>query len=309
MSQNFTWNAGPVSMVFAYDDDQPVTMASLSIGDTAVRFPYQTPLAEVMTTDTGHMISCNKLTHTVIGRELRYSRHQTDVIGHRNELKIVLEDEDRDLEVTVRYSVDDRAPMVQTDVTVTNMGLEPVLLDSVTSWSSTFGLPADAAESAEPDLGDWDLLEGRFDWLAEGRWHRKPVRDLIPAIGQELTEVDPRQSHQVVSTGTWSTGTNVPLAILESEKQQLAWLFQIEHNGAWRWDVQDNTSWRCPARPTRTTPGARNSILAKPSPQCRRPSLSPTTLMGLSPTSPTTVAKCARRTVTTRNRAWCSTIT
>ena len=133
MSQNFTWNAGPVSMVFAYDDDQPVTMASLSIGDTAVRFPYQTPLAEVMTTDTGHMISCNKLTHTVIGRELRYSRHQTDVIGHRNELKIVLEDEDRDLEVTVRYSVDDRAPMVQTDVTVTNMGLEPVLLDSVTS--------------------------------------------------------------------------------------------------------------------------------------------------------------------------------
>ncbi|MFR4786013.1 MAG: alpha-galactosidase [Bifidobacterium adolescentis] len=200
-----------------------------------------------MTTDTGHMISCNKLTHTVIGRELRYSRHQTDVIGHRNELKIVLEDEDRDLEVTVRYSVDDRAPMVQTDVTVTNMGLEPVLLDSVTSWSSTFGLPADAAESAEPDLGDWDLLEGRFDWLAEGRWHRKPVRDLIPAIGQELTEVDPRQSHQVVSTGTWSTGTNVPLAILESEKQQLAWLFQIEHNGAWRWDVQDNTSDGCVA--------------------------------------------------------------
>lgn len=247
MSQNFTWNAGPVSMVFAYDDDQPVTMASLSIGDTAVRFPYQTPLAEVMTTDTGHMISCNKLTHTVIGRELRYSRHQTDVIGHRNELKIVLEDEDRDLEVTVRYSVDDRAPMVQTDVTVTNMGLEPVLLDSVTSWSSTFGLPADAAESAEPDLGDWDLLEGRFDWLAEGCWHRKPVRDLIPAIGQELTEVDPRQSHQVVSTGTWSTGTNVPLAILESEKQQLAWLFQIEHNGAWRWDVQDNTSDGCVA--------------------------------------------------------------
>ena len=247
MSQNFTWNAGPVSMVFAYDDDQPVTKASLSIGDTAVRFPYQTPLAEVMTTDTGHMISCNKLTHTVIGRELRYSRHQTDVIGHRNELKIVLEDEDRDLEVTVRYSVDDRAPMVQTDVTVTNMGLEPVLLDSVTSWSSTFGLPADAAESAEPDLGDWDLLEGRFDWLAEGRWHRKPVRDLIPAIGQELTEVDPRQSHQVVSTGTWSTGTNVPLAILESEKQQLAWLFQIEHNGAWRWDVQDNTSDGCVA--------------------------------------------------------------
>lgn len=91
------------------------------------------------------------------------------------------------------------------------------------------------------------MLEGRFDWLAEGRWSRKSLRELLPAIGQELTNVDPRQSHQVVSTGTWSTGTNVPLAILESKAMKLAWLFQIEHNGAWRWDVQDNTADGCVA--------------------------------------------------------------
>ena len=247
MSQNLTWHAGPVSMAFAYGDDQPVTMRELEINGVRVRFPHSTPIAEVMTTDAGHMIACNKLTHTVIGRELRYSRHQESTIGVRSELKIVLEDEERDLEVTVRYSVDERAPMVQTDVTVTNMGLDPVLLDAVTSWSSTFGVAADAADDTKSGLEHWDLLEGRFDWLAEGRWNRRPVREILPAIGQELTNVDPRQSHQVVSTGTWSTGTNVPLAILESKEMNLAWLFQIEHNGAWRWDVQDNTADGCMA--------------------------------------------------------------
>lgn len=221
-------------------------MRALEIHGVGVQFPESTPIAEIMTTDTGHMISCNKLTHTVIGRELRYSRHQTSTTGRRSELKIVLEDEDRDLEVVVRYSVDERAPMVQTDVTVTNMGLEPVLLDSVVSWSSTFGVAAEE-DDAKPGLEHWDLLEGRFDWLAEGRWSRKSLRELLPAIGQELTNVDPRQSHQVVSTGTWSTGTNVPLAILESKAMKLAWLFQIEHNGAWRWDVQDNTADGCVA--------------------------------------------------------------
>lgn len=243
MSQTLTWNAGPVSMAFEYADGQPVVMRALEINGVSVQFPESTPIAEVMTTDTGHMISCNKLTHTVIGRELRYSSHQTNTTGYRSELKIVLEDEDRDLEVAVRYSVDERSPMVQTDVTVTNMGLEPVLLDSVTSWSSTFGIPANADEGTESGLEHWDLLEGRFDWLAEGRWSRKSLRELLPAIGQELTNVDPRQSHQVVSTGTWSTGTNVPLAILESKAMKLAWLFQIEHNGAWRW-ASTRSPWK-----------------------------------------------------------------
>ena len=90
MSQTLTWNAGPVSMAFEYADGQPVVMRALEINGVSVQFPESTPIAEVMTTDTGHMISCNKLTHTVIGRELRYSSHQTNTTGYRSELKIVL---------------------------------------------------------------------------------------------------------------------------------------------------------------------------------------------------------------------------
>lgn len=107
----------------------------------------------------------------------------------------------------------------------------------MTSWSSAFGAP----EGVVPDARAWDLFEGRSDWLAEGRWSRRPVNDLLPVISQELTGVDPRQGHQVVSSGTWSTGMHLPLAVLESKTFGLAWLFQVEHNGAWRWDVEDDT--------------------------------------------------------------------
>ena len=61
MSQTLTWNAGPVSMAFEYADGQPVVMRALEINGVSVQFPESTPIAEVMTTDTGHMISCNKL--------------------------------------------------------------------------------------------------------------------------------------------------------------------------------------------------------------------------------------------------------
>ena len=256
MSQTLTWNAGPVSMAFEYADGQPVVMRALEVNGVSVQFPESTPIAEVMTTDTGHMISCNKLTHTVIGRELRYSSHQTNTTGYRSELKIVLEDEDRDLEVTVRYSVDGQALADGADRCDRHQygalaGAARFCYQLEHTFLAFRQMPMKAPNPV------WNIgycPKGVSIWLAEGRWSRKSLRELcLPAIGQELTNVDPRQSHQVVSTGTWSTGSNVPLAILESKAMKLAWLFQIEHNGAWRWDVQDNTAdgsaRHCPARP------------------------------------------------------------
>ena len=241
MSHSFTWNAGSVTMVFAYGDDDPVTMESIAMNGVMARFPRRTPVAEIMTTDTGHVLSCNKLTHTVIGSELRYTGHSSFCKGTRHELRVELIDAKRGIETTVHYELDERASMVHTAVTVVNMGNQPLLLDSVASWCGTFGAP----EGEQAGLDAWDLLEGRSDWLAEGRWSRRPVREALPVIGQGLTSVDPRQGHQVISSGTWSTGMNLPLAVLESKQLGLAWLFQIEHNGAWRWDVQDDTLDGC----------------------------------------------------------------
>lgn len=240
MSQTFTWQAGPATLTFDCADDRPVALAELRLGAAAAAFPFRTPIAEVMTTGTGHVLSCNKLTHTVIGSELRYRGHETADRGTRHELRVALADDARGVEAVVRYEADDAAAMVRTDVTVTNAGDAPLQLDSVTSWTSPLGVPQGGDQT--PDLTAWDLMEGRSDWPAEGRWARRPLNYLLPPIAQQITKVDPRQGHQVISSGTWSTGMNLPLAVLESQAFGLAWLFQIEHNGAWRWDVQDDTA-------------------------------------------------------------------
>lgn len=256
MSHAFTWNAGNVSLTFDYGDDTFVAMRSVHMGDTTAVFDHRTPIVEIMAVGTGHLLACNKLTHTVIGAALRYASHAvTESVvrdgpsaesSHiRHELVIDLADERHGVAAKVRYQVDDHAPMVRTDITVANIGADdPLILDSVTSWTSPFGTPK-RAEGADAEVVDplafWTLHEGRFDWLAEGRWSESEVRDLLPKIGQELTEVDPRQEHCVLSSGTWSTGTAAPLGILESKSYGLAWLFQIEHNGAWRWEIDDDT--------------------------------------------------------------------
>lgn len=239
MSQTFTWAAGSVSMTFDYADDDYVAMRSVSMGQAEAVFEHRVPIVEIMTTNTGHRLACNKLTHTVVGAALRYVRHNETVNGQRHELTIVLADRTRGIEATARYSVSDNAPMVRTEVTVTNVNTDAlVVLDAVTSWTSAFGAPS----GRQPDLSAWNLHEARFDWLAEGRWQESEVRGLLPKIGQELTHVDPRQEHMVVSTGTWSTGTAAPLAVVESQRFDLTWLFQIEHNGAWRWEINDDTT-------------------------------------------------------------------
>lgn len=242
MSHTLNWTAGVVSMTFDYDSDSPVALTRLRVADAEALFEHRVPIVEIMTVGTGHRLACNKLTHTVVGADLRYEGHQQTVDGECHELSVKLRDDIHHIAATVSYRVDGRAAMVNTEVTVENLDSEaPLLLDSVTSWCGAFG----SCAGMKPDLRAWDLLEGAFDWLAEGRWSTRPVTDVLPKIGQELTGVDPRQEHAVVSTGTWSTGVAAPLAVLESKRFGLAWLFQIEHNGAWRWDIEDDTEDGC----------------------------------------------------------------
>jgi alpha-galactosidase len=128
--------------------------------------------------------------------------------------------------------------MFRTYTTVENVSkTDPLVLESVTSWVSPFGVLS--GERTNPR--EWNLLEGKNDWLGEGRWVSSGTNDLFPILQQQMTGHTPRGEHSVVSTGTWSTGKRSPLAILESTQFGLAWIFQVEHNGAWRWEVGDDT--------------------------------------------------------------------
>ncbi|MFD0525376.1 glycoside hydrolase family 36 protein [Paractinoplanes durhamensis] len=83
-----------------------------------------------------------------------------------------------------------------------------------------------------------DLLAGDSEWIGEGRWTRRRLRDdLVPDLSLPLHGQDGRGRVAQVGTGTWSTGTHLPAGALVDRDSGAAWLWQIEHNGPWRWET------------------------------------------------------------------------
>lgn len=242
--QEFSWGNDCLTLYFQWSDDAAVSMARLVAGGTDIRFAHNLPLVEILTAGTGHWIANDRLTSTTVGRDMRYVSHAVDgpVRGSTDcglsRLAIVMENPQAHLRSTMTFELPQHTAMFRTCVMVENMGDDPITLESVTSWTSEFGAP----EGRCADMGAWSVQEARYDWLGEGRWDVTPVRELLPRLSQQLTGHNPRGEYAVISTGTWSTGKNVPLGLVQSQDFAVTWLFQIEHNGAWRWEIGDDTS-------------------------------------------------------------------
>lgn len=240
MAQEFTWGNDLMAITFRWDDDSAVCMSAISVRGLDVAVAANMPLAELMVSGSGHWIASGRLVHTTIGRGLRYTGHEAVRDPERRIARLTVEQMCKDpaLRVVTTYELPDGVAMFRTYTTVQNLDAAPVVLESVTSWATDLGAP----EGAAPDVAAWSLTEAEYDWLGEGRWHTTPLRSYLPVLGQQLTGHDPRGAHIVTSTGSWSTGRHAPLAMLQSERFGMTWLFQVEHSGAWRWEVGDNTT-------------------------------------------------------------------
>ncbi|KUL41134.1 glycoside hydrolase family 36 protein [Actinoplanes awajinensis] len=180
------------------------------------------PLVEILIAGEGRDHVSRRFSETSIGRRLRV----TGTADDRDEQRIDQHDDRTGLSVrtTLRRTA---AGAVQARTTVTNNGPEPVLLLGVTSL--VLGLAADP--------GDLDLLTGDSEWLGEGRWTRRPLRDVLPDLRLREHGQDGRGCHTVTSSGTWSTGTRLPTgALIDRVTGRSRW-WQVEHNGPWRYEV------------------------------------------------------------------------
>ncbi len=258
MSNTLRWDGNGVILEFTYGPDEPVCMSGYEAPatGTSVRFDYAVPIVEITTSDSGHWIACDKLTHTTIGRDLRYVSHRetseersetNDAVNstarlNMKRLEVDLLDASRGITATVVYETVPGCAMVRTYAIVGNNGAqEEVALESVTSLTASFGIPENTKRTPAY-FEAWSLHEADMDWLAEGRWHTESMRDLFPTISEEMTGTDPRGEHQVVSTGTWSTGKYAPLMMLTNAESGQTWIVQVEHNGAWRWEIGQDTA-------------------------------------------------------------------
>jgi alpha-galactosidase len=195
------------------------------------------PLLDVIVTGEGRGWSGGRYCESEAGGRFRYTGHtERGAGGPWRELLVDLHDPATGLHAEVVYrmlAIPGAGGGVRSWVRLENQGERPVSVESVTSF-----LYGGLGAEAEPDdLADLDLRWADNDWMAEGRWQLRPLRDLLPDIDRWQLSADPRGCFSVTSAGTWSTGRHLPAGAIVNRRTGHAWAWQIEHNGGWHWQV------------------------------------------------------------------------
>ncbi|PRY69492.1 alpha-galactosidase [Glaciihabitans tibetensis] len=228
MTQQLVWGSDAMRLTFEWDAGSSPRLAAAATTTTRLSSTHSVPFFEIITAGAGHRPASSRLSHTRIGLDLRYVSHTEWTDGEALFLDIVTRAEAIGLEAVAHLRSIAGISAVQSTVTVRNVSAHNQVLRSVASWSADIAGPA--------SIAGWSLVRGTNDWLGEGRFTTTPLRDgVLPELRTDLTGHDPRGSVTGTSHGSWSTGTDLPVAALTSEAA--AWAWQIEHNGAWRWEV------------------------------------------------------------------------
>jgi alpha-galactosidase len=228
------WGLSGLALTFHAPDDAPVVLASLVPGETLGRLQ---PLVEVVLLGEGRALSNIRMSHSGVGRRLRYVEHRVEheaaVEPGVSTLRVTQADSATGLTVTSVFVQRAGIPAVQTWTEVVNGGSRELLLQSVSSFATSALLDADES------VADVELWRGRSDWCAEGRWSALPVTGPagLASINTDFHHHDDRGTLTTVSTSTWSSGTWLPTAVLANARTGHSVAFQLEHNGAWRWEL------------------------------------------------------------------------
>lgn len=198
--------------------------------------PAGLPLADVVLAGEGRAWSGSRYCESAAGARLRYAGHAQgpDSPGWHL-LRVDLADPVTGLRAEVSYRILAGHGVLRSWVRLANGGNAPVTVQSVTSLLAG-GI---SAGTAADGLVGLDVLWAENDWLAEGRWQRRALRDALPDLNRGAHGADPRGCFGVTSTGTWSCGGRLPMGGIVS-RGGLAWVWQVEHNGAWHWQAGEH---------------------------------------------------------------------
>ena len=224
MSNTVHWGHAALRLAVDVPADGPVAVRSLSTGDRTLPGRLTQPLVEVLVAGAGRARASHRFSETAVGRRMRYFGHAETRDGAWHELRLDLRDGDTGLLAQVQFRSADGIPACQVRTCITNEGREPVSLLGVTSFAAAF-----------PALESLDLVHGESEWLGEGKWTRRPLREAD--LNLALHGQDGRGCFALASKGTWSTGTCLPTGGIVDRETGDAWLWQVEHNGPWRWEV------------------------------------------------------------------------
>lgn len=207
-----------VTIVVALSDSGPATLDALREGGghSVVR-PH--PLVEVLTAQERHDRMTLGYSGTTVGARLRVE----SASARDGCLEVAQRDETTGLRVVTTLTVLGGGLRVTHEAI--NTGTADVVL---------FALPTlSVRTAAEP--GELRLASGRSEWLGEGRWSEDSVARLLPELGFAKVRQPDRTGYGQSSSGGWSTGSMLPVAVLSTAESGLAW--QIESSAGWQWSL------------------------------------------------------------------------
>ena len=195
------------------------------------------PLLDVIVTGEGRAWSGGRYCESEAGSRFRYAGHAERAAGGPGpELRVDLDDPVTGLRAEVFYRRL-AAGALRSWVRLENRGIRPVTVESLSSFLCG-GL---GTGPGPDDPADLDVLWAENDWMAEGRWQLRPLRDALPDLNRRALSADPRGYFGLTSTGTWSSGRYLPVGAIVNRRTGHAWAWQIEHNGGWHWQVGECT--------------------------------------------------------------------
>jgi alpha-galactosidase len=228
MSTTVSWGHAGLSLVLDVAPDRPAGVRSLLAGGGEQPVRAGQPLVEVLVAGAGRARASHRFSETEAGGRLAFAGSEQARTGVWHMLRIDQRDPLSGLAVQTCFRSADGVGACQVHTRVTNHGPAPVLLLGVTSFAtSLLGHPVERL----------DLIRGDGEWLGEGRWSRRPLRESIADLNLALHGQHGKGALAAVSHGSWSTGAHAPTGALVDRATGYAMLWQIEHNGPWRWEV------------------------------------------------------------------------
>ena len=206
------------------------------------------PLVDVVLAGEGRSWSGQRYCESAIAPRLRYDGHEHstgsggpgsgDTVWRQ--LRVDLADQVTGLRAQVFYRMLGETGVLRSWVVLANRGPAAVTVESVTSFLCG-GLPGNDELTSDDELTSLDVLWAANEWLSEGRWQRRPLREVLPDLNRSAHGGDPRGRFGRTSTGTWSSGRYLPMGAMVSRRSGRCWLWQIEHHGAWHWQVGEHS--------------------------------------------------------------------
>ncbi|MFT2690326.1 hypothetical protein [Clavibacter zhangzhiyongii] len=225
---DLVWRSGRLELRFRRSADRPVMLTRLVAGSVETHFAHPVPLVEVLVADR---VGSGEASEPVaLGADLRYVAHSVSADGATLEIVSATPDG-----IRAAVTLHGRDGAVRSSAVVTNGTGAPVRLAAVTGWAVPLGVRLDKGDAPDP-AADWVLVAGRAAGPGSGsgsggeRWAVQGLREADAADPSHPASGD-------FASGTSATGDLLPVAALVSDRQEVAWMWEVAHDGPWRWVV------------------------------------------------------------------------